>query len=394
MSQLNLNNTEYAFKYKSNNILKRDYWIFNLMRYNKLVNTGLSISNFLVKNNMSLPVVMGVKPTVFSIFCGGTSLENSIKKIEHLKKYGVDTILDYGVEGKDSDEDFIKTTQSIKDAILFAAQHHDIKIVSSKFTSLIPFHILEKIHAGKDLSDKEIQRFEACKERIYSITELAYQNKISLFVDAEESWIQKGLDDLTLELMRKYNKEYPIVYNTFQLYLDTRLEVLEKMIVTAESEGFIYGAKLVRGAYMEKEEDYANANGVKNPVQVSKEQTDKDYNAAIRLSLSHIENVAVCIASHNEESTLYATQIAEQLQIEKNHPHLSFSQLLGMSDHISFNMANAGYHVYKYMPYGPVREVLPYLIRRAQENTSISNQMGRELQLHYLEMKRRRLLMF
>ncbi|MCO5233768.1 MAG: proline dehydrogenase family protein [Chitinophagales bacterium] len=392
MIQINLNDTECAFQYKSNRILARDYWIFNLMHYNRLVNAGLRISSILIQNKLSLPVILGVKPTVFSLFCGGTSLEKSINKIEHLKNYGVGTILDYGVEAKDRDEDFDKTAQAIIDAILFASSHPSIKIVSSKFTSLIPFPILEKIHSGHELNIEESERFDKCKKRIFKITELAFQNKISLFVDAEESWIQNGLDDLTLELMRKYNKDFPIVYNTFQLYLKNRLGVLEDMIAIAEKEGFILGAKLVRGAYMEKEEDYARAKGIENPIQISKENTDRDYDKAICNVLNHINNVAVCIASHNEESTMYSTKVAAELQIENNHPHLCFSQLLGMSDHISFNMAKAGYRVYKYMPYGPVREVLPYLIRRAQENTSVSDQMGRELQLHQIEMKRRKLL--
>jgi proline dehydrogenase len=239
---------------------------------------------------------------------------------------------------------------------------------------------------------KESARFKTCKQRIENIAELAFQNKIALFVDAEESWIQQPLDDLTLELMRKYNKEQIIIYNTFQLYLKPRLSEFQKAIQIAKKERFIYGAKLVRGAYMEKEADYAKKNNLSNPIQNSKSHTDQDYDAAVAIALENIESVSVSIATHNEESTLNAIELAQKLQIPENHPHLNFAQLLGMSDHISFNLAKAGYRVSKYMPYGPVADVLPYLIRRAQENSSVSGQMSRELQLHHIEMKRRRLL--
>jgi proline dehydrogenase len=285
-----------------------------------------------------------------------------------------------------------ETAQAIQDAIVFAAQNEGVKIVSSKFTSLIPFKILEKLHAKTPLSEEESARFKTCKQRIENIAEIAFQNKIALFVDAEESWIQQPLDDLTLELMRKYNKEQVIIYNTFQLYLKPRLSEFQKAIQIAKKERFIYGAKLVRGAYMEKEADYSKKNNLFNPIQNSKSHTDQDYDRAVEVALENIESVSVSIATHNEESTLNAIELAQKLQIPENHPHLNFAQLLGMSDHISFNITKAGYRVSKYMPYGPVSDVLPYLIRRARENSSVSGQMSRELQLHYQEMKRRRLL--
>jgi proline dehydrogenase len=393
MSEIvNFNNTQLAFAYKNNWVLTRDYGIFSLMSFNKLVNTGISIASFMVKTGLSFPVVLGIRPTVFPLFCAGESLKSSIPKINMLYKYGIESILDYGVEGKESDEDYDRTAQAIQDAIVFAAQNEGVKIVSSKFTSLIPFKILEKLHAKTPLSEKESARFKTCKQRIENIAELAFQNKIALFVDAEESWIQQPLDDLTLELMRKYNKEQIIIYNTFQLYLKPRLSEFQKAIQIAKKERFIYGAKLVRGAYMEKEADYAKKNNLSNPIQNSKSHTDQDYDAAVAIALENIESVSVSIATHNEESTLNAIELAQKLQIPENHPHLNFAQLLGMSDHISFNLAKAGYRVSKYMPYGPVADVLPYLIRRAQENSSVSGQMSRELQLHHIEMKRRRLL--
>lgn len=390
--KVDFNNTELAFAYKNSWILTRDYSIFGLMRFNALVNAGIAVADTMVKSGLSFPIVLGIKPTVFPLFCGGSSLKKSIPKIEQLYKYGIDSILDYGVEGKESDEDYEKTARAIREAILFATKHDGVRIVCSKFTSLIPFRFLEKMHAEIAFTSEEQIRFEKCKARIDQIAELAFQNKIALFIDAEESWIQKPLDDLTLELMRKYNREQPIIYNTIQLYLQSRLSFYQDAVKLAKSEGFIYGVKLVRGAYMEKEAEYARKHNRSNPIQTSKENTDRDYNAAVEYALNNIEYTSVCIATHNEDSTMKAVLLAEALQIPKNHPHLNFAQLLGMSDHISFNLAKAGYKVSKYMPYGPVSDVLPYLIRRAQENSSVSGQMGRELQLHHREMKRRRLL--
>lgn len=390
--KVDFNNTEFAFAYKNSWTLTRDYAIFSLMRYNGLVNAGISMADALVKSGMSLPVVLGIRPTVFPLFCGGSSLEKSIPKIEQLYQYGIDSILDYGVEGKDSDEDYEKTAQAIRDAILFATKHEGVRIVCSKFTSLIPFHFLEKLHAGVPFTAQEQARYDKCKARIDALAELAFQHKIALFIDAEESWIQKPLDDMTMDLMRKYNREEPIIYNTIQLYLQPRLEFYKRTVQIAKEEGFIYAAKLVRGAYMEKEADYARKHNRPNPVQTSKENTDKDYDAAVDFALRNIEHVSVCIATHNEDSALKAVHLAEELNIPASHPHLNFAQLLGMSDHISLNLAKAGYKVSKYLPYGPVKEVLPYLIRRAQENSSVSGQMGRELQLHHREMKRRRLI--
>lgn len=389
---VNFNNTQLAFAYKNNWVLTRDFGIFRLMSFNRLVNAGIGIADFLVKTGLSFPVVLGIKPTVFPLFCGGNSLKGSISKINLLHQYGIDSILDYGVEGKENEKDFEKTAQAIQEAILFATHHDGVKIVCSKFTSLIPFKILEKLQAKTSLTEEENSRFENCKQRIYKIAELAFQNKIALFVDAEESWIQNPLDELCLELMRKYNSEQAIIYNTYQLYLKARLSEFESDLELAKIEGFILGAKLVRGAYMEKEADYAKKHQLQNPIQSSKSDTDKAYDIAVANSLKNIEHISVCIATHNEASTMKAVELAEKLNISEKHPHLKFSQLLGMSDHISFNLAKAGFQVSKYMPYGPVRDVLPYLIRRAQENSSVSGQMSRELQLHQQEMKRRRLL--
>lgn len=386
------NNTLLAFASKSNAELTRDYAMFRLMNNQQLVNTGIKLAAGMLEAGLSAPVTWGMKPTAYSIFCGGSSLQEARKKIDNLKRFGVDSILDYGVEGKETEADFERTAAEIHKAIDFAAVNDATQIVCSKFTGLIPFHILESLHKESPLSKGEHAEYMRCVDRINSICAHAAEKKVALFVDAEESWIQKPLDDLTSSLMKKYNREHPIVYNTIQLYLKDRLEFFKSAHANAEKEGYIYAAKLVRGAYMEKESVRAKKLQYENPVQPSKEATDRDYNYAVEYALRNIDTIAVCIATHNEESCRLAVSKMNELGITSNHPHVTFSQLLGMSDHLSFNLAESGFRAAKYMPYGPVKDVIPYLIRRAQENASVSGQMGRELQLLTSEMKRRRLL--
>lgn len=340
------------------------------------------------------PIAIGMKPTIYATFCGGNSLEDANEKITHLYQYQAHSILDYGVEGKENEADFKRTEEAIKAAILFAKKNQAVQFVSSKFTGLIPFSILEKLHAKIALNEDEQQQYQSSKQRIESIAQLAYENNVSLFVDAEESWIQQPLDDLTFELMLKYNKQKPIIYNTIQLYRKDRLEFFKHELTKAKQVGIIYAAKLVRGAYMEKEAKRAMKMNYENPIQANKTSTDKDYNKALRLAINNITNIAICVATHNEESTLLTTQLMEENKIPNNHAHIHFAQLLGMSDNITFTLAKNGYNAHKYMPYGPVKDVIPYLIRRAQENTSVSGQMSRELKLLKEEVKRRKLIAF
>ncbi|HQV79124.1 MAG TPA: proline dehydrogenase family protein [Chitinophagales bacterium] len=391
MDNLNFNNTQTAFAYKSNSELLRDYRIFQLINQSWLVKYGTQVAASLIQFGIKTPVAMGMKPTVYATFCGGNNLNEASSKINKLERYHVRTVLDYGVEGKEREEDFQRTESAIKQAILFAKDKDAVHIVSSKFTGLIPFSILEKLHAKNTLSDEENSIYEKSKSRINSIAQLAFENDISLFVDAEETWIQQPLDDLTYELMLKYNKEKPIIYNTIQLYRKDRLDVLKKYIKQAQSDNIIYAVKLVRGAYMEKEAARALTLNYENPIQSSKENTDNDYNEALKVAVKNIKNTAICVATHNEESSILATQLMQAYQLPNNHEHIQFSQLFGMSDNITFNLGLAGYNVHKYMPYGPVKDVIPYLIRRAQENTSVSGQMGRELKLLKEEVKRRKL---
>jgi proline dehydrogenase len=394
MTTLNFDNTQNAFAYKPNYELIRDYQIFRLINQGWLVKFGTRAASKMMDAGFKIPVAIGMRPTIYAVFCGGDTLPLATKKINQLYQYKVQSILDYGVEGKESEEDFQRTENAIKEAILFAKDNDAVDIVCSKFTGLIPFSILEKLHANEVLTSKEKEIYQAAKDRIYSISKLAFENNVSLFVDAEESWIQQPLDDLTFELMREFNKEKPIIYNTVQLYRKDRLQFLKDTVEKAKQAGFIYAAKLVRGAYMEKEEVRAKQLGYENPIQTSKENTDKDYDEALRFAIGNIEQVAVCVATHNEKSTLLATQLMHQKKLPNNHPHVHFSQLLGMSDHISFNIAKENYNSSKYMPYGPVKDVIPYLIRRAQENTSVAGQMGRELKLLKDEVRRRKLFVW
>lgn len=388
---MDFNNTQTAFAYKSNRELIRDYQIFRLINIGWLVDVGTKTASRMLDMGIKTPVAVGMRPTVYAVFCGGDSLELATKKINHLYQYGVQSILDYGVEGKESEEDFQRTEEAIRQAIFFAKNYNAVDIVCSKFTGLIPLSVLEKLNAKETLTSSEQQIYETAKKRIYSLAQLAYDNNVSLFVDAEESWIQQPLDDLTRDLMLEFNRERPIIYNTVQLYRKDRLDFLKKEVENAKQAGFIYAVKLVRGAYMEKEEIRAVKMGYENPIQLSKKNTDTDYDEALKYTIGHIKHVAVCVATHNEESTLLTTRLMEENQLPNNHPHIHFSQLLGMSDHITFNLAKEGYNTSKYMPYGPVKDVIPYLIRRAQENTSVSGQMGRELKLLKQEVRRRKL---
>ncbi len=392
LSNLNFNNTQNAFAYKSNRELVRDYQIYRLINQSWLVRFGTRAASGLMNAGIKGPIALGMRPTIYATFCGGDTLEEAAKKINNLFRYNVKSVLDYGVEGKESEADFQRTEDAIRQAILFAKNNDAVDIVCSKFTGLIPFSILEKLHKEEALSEEENKLYSKSKERIYAIAQLAFDNDVSLFVDAEESWIQKPLDDLTFDLMSKYNKKKPIIYNTVQLYRKDRLAFLKEEIEKASNAGFIYAVKLVRGAYMDKEARRARKMNYENPIQVSKENTDRDYNEAVKFAIENISNVAICVATHNEESTILASQLMEAKKLATNHPHIHFSQLYGMSDNITFNMAIAGYNTHKYLPYGPVRDVIPYLIRRAQENTSVSGQMSRELKLLREEVRRRKLL--
>lgn len=391
---LDFSNTAVAFAYRKKFDLIKAYNMFYLMKYDWLVKVGTNVTMKAVESGIVAPFSIAMKPTVYKLFCGGPSLERSVEKIDRLYEYGVQCILDYGVEAQENSQGFEQTEAEIKKAIKFAHEQASVPIVVSKFTGLIRFSILEKLHKGVALNEDEKSSFEASKKIIDSICQLAHDRNVGLFVDAEESWIQQPLDDLVDEMMAKYNQKTAIVYNTIQLYRKDRLDYLKSAHQKANAGGYIYAAKLVRGAYMEKEAKRAKEYGYESPIQETKTATDRDYDLAVKYCLTHLNEISVCIATHNEDSCLSAVKILEESRFDRRDNRVFFSQLLGMGDHISFNLAQAGYNVAKYMPYGPVKEVIPYLVRRAQENTSVAGQMGRELSLLRKEMRRRGLIVF
>jgi proline dehydrogenase len=387
---LSFDNLENAFASKSNQEIKQAYWLFKLIGYPKLVALGSSITGKAL--DWHLPVKGIIKATIFKQFCGGENIEECTKAIEKLHQYGVGSILDYSVEGAKEEYEFDASCEEIIATVMKAKGNKSIPFSVFKVTGLGRFDILEKVSAGIKLSEDENAAYDRIRARVKKICETAYQSDVCIFIDAEESWIQQAIDYLATENMERYNASKAIVYNTIQLYRHDRLAFIKTSYEHAKSGNYHLGLKLVRGAYMEKERARAASNGYASPIQPSKEATDKDYNLALTYCLEHIQQIAICAGSHNEESNLLLTELMKKYAIANNDQRIYFSQLLGMSDHISFNLAKAGYNVAKYVPYGPVNAVFPYLTRRAQENTSIAGQMGRELSLLVAEKKRRKLL--
>lgn len=385
---LSFEDTEVAFRHTSNADLTRAYWLFTAINNNMLVKAGPPITNFAM--NIGLPIKGIIKATIFKQFCGGETIQECDATIKNLHAGGVGTILDYSVEGEEEESVFDFTRDEIIRTINRATGDPAIPITVFKITGVGRFGLLEKLDAGTLLSAEEEQEWKRVQGRVEDICKKAFTAGVPVMIDAEESWIQLTIDQLALEMMRRYNQFKVIVYNTYQIYRHDRLDLLKKDFDAALSGGFMLGAKLVRGAYMEKERKRAGEHGYHSPIQPDKQATDDDYNQALRFCIEHIDRIAVVAGTHNEQSCRLLTQLMEEKQIAHNNPHVYFSQLLGMSDNLSFNLANAGYNVAKYVPYGPVKAVLPYLFRRAQENTAIAGQMSRELSLIIKERKRRK----
>jgi len=380
--------TQVAFSHKSDEELKKTAWLFGLMNRPWLVGMGAKVG--LAAIRMRLPFVESVvKNTIFEQFCGGTTLLNSQKAIYAMKDRDVLSVLDYGVEAKESEEDFNTTMNELIRSIEFAATHDSVPVVSSKITGLARFGLLEEISKNGELPDEDHEEFRSVVKRMEAICHNAANNGVAIFFDAEESWIQSALDQLVEKMMRRFNKERVVVYNTFQLYRKDRLRYLTESFNRAQEEGYVLGAKLVRGAYMEKERERARERGYESPIHPTKAATDDAFNTAVRFCVENYKEMASCNASHNAESCLLQAQLIAEKNIPRNHPNLNFCQLLGMSDHLTFNLAKAGYNVAKYVVYGSIRDVVPYLIRRAQENTSVTGDMSREYALVIAEMKRR-----
>jgi Proline dehydrogenase len=382
-------NTEIAFRYRSDKELKRAQFLFSSMGSPLLTKVGMGLTKWAIA--WSLPVKGIIKSTIFNQFCGGETMEEAAATASVLNKYGVGVILDYGVEGKEGEEEFDKAVPEFVKAIKYAASQKNIPFISIKITGFARFALLEKVHAGEALTPAEKTEWDKVYDRIDKICAAGKEYKTMVLIDAEESWIQQPVDDLADAMMEKYNHSKAYIYNTFQMYRHDRLEYLKKSFDRAEAKGYLLGAKLVRGAYMEKERRRAEEMGYPSPIQPNKEATDRDYDVAVFYCLQRLDKLALFIGTHNEHSCLEAARYMEQHNIDPHTDRVYFSQLFGMSDNISFNLANSGYHVAKYLPYGPVKDVLPYLMRRAQENTSVAGQTGRELGLINAEMKRRKI---
>lgn len=385
---LDFDNTEIAFAHLDDRALKRSAWLFGLMNKPYLVRYGSALGLWAVENKLPFAERV-IKATIFDQFVGGRTLLDSQKAIEHLARYGVMTILDYGAEAKETETDFNHTMNENLRAIDFAARNSHIPVVSTKITGLARFGLLERIQNSERLSREDLNEYRSALKRIDAICYHAAKKGVSVYIDAEESWIQKTIDHIVWLMMRAYNRQRPVVYNTFQMYRSDRLEFLSQSFDRAREEGFILGAKLVRGAYMEKEAQRAAEKGYENPINPGKAATDDLYNTGLRFCLQHIEHIGLCNASHNAASNLLQVELMAQFNIPRDHPHTMFSQLYGMSDNLTFNLAKAGFRAAKYMPYGQVSDVIPYLIRRAQENTSVTGDAGREYSLILKEMKRR-----
>lgn len=386
--QPNFDNTEIAFQYKSNSDLRRAAFLFSSMGSPVLTRIGMALTNFAI--NAKIPVKGVIKNTIFRQFCGGESMEEAAVTAKAISKFGVNVILDYSVEGKEDEAEFDRAVQEVKRAIRYAAtQRPNIPFVSVKVTGYARFALLEKWHSGAPLTAAEEKERERVRARIDEICAEAAAQDVMVLIDAEESWIQLPVDEVAEAGMLRYNKTKAIVYNTFQFYLHGSLAVMKEAAEKATAGGYIYGSKMVRGAYMEKERERAAEKGYPSPIQPDKAATDSDYDAAVLYCLQNIDRIASFIGTHNEQSCAKAAAYMSEHGIDPKHPHVWFSQLYGMSDNISFNLAHEGYHVAKYLPYGPVKDVVPYLMRRAQENTSVAGQTGRELSLIRKEMKRR-----
>ncbi|MCS6916958.1 MAG: proline dehydrogenase family protein [Chitinophagales bacterium] len=385
---VSFDDTAVAFAHRSDADLNRAYRIYQLINNRPLTWLGTRLTPWAIQ--AGLPVKGLLRSTLFRLFCGGETLQECEEVIHRLSRFGVYTILDYGVEAKQREDEFDRTTDSILDAIRFAAPLSHVPFVSIKITGICRFALLEKRHAGVALSPEEQQEWQRVNDRLLRICMAAQQHRIGVMVDAEESWIQDPIDELADQMMQRFNRSSAVVLNTFQLYRHDRLAFLRRSFEAAQQGGYVLGAKLVRGAYMEKERRRAARLGYASPIQPDKAACDRDFDEAIRFCLHRLSAVFLCVASHNEKSNLLATQLARQLRYPADHPHLWFSQLFGMSDNITFNLTHAGFRAAKYLPYGPVAEVVPYLMRRAQENTSVAGMSSRELLLLRRERQRRK----
>ncbi|MFW5645563.1 MAG: proline dehydrogenase family protein [Bacteroidota bacterium] len=389
MKEINIENTQIAFKIRTNSELRRAGLMFRLISRPGLVKFGNAFISTMARSG--IPVNWIVKPTVYRQFVGGETIDECSAVIEKLATGKVKSILDYSVEGKENDEDIQKALEETLRVIDYAGKNRNIPFAVFKPTAFIKSSALEKLNIGdQNLPEEEWEEGVKFRDRVNQMCRRAASYDLPILIDAEDSWYQDFIDRVVYEMQKRYNQEKAIVYNTYQMYRWNRLKVLKEDIERARKGKFFLGAKFVRGAYMERERARAKEKGYQDPIQADKESTDRDYNLALEISVKNIDIVSVFNGTHNEKSSLLLTVLMEEHKLKPEDPRCWFSQLYGMSDNLSFNLADADYNVAKYVPYGPVKQVLPYLTRRAEENTSVKGQTGRELSLIEKELKRRK----
>ena len=380
-------NTETAFQLKSDSELERAYFLFKMISNEPLVKIGSAVTKFAL--NINLPVEGLIRSTVFDHFCGGVNELDCMPTVDRLQEVGVSSVLDYSVEGKEEEEQFEATTKKVIELTKFAKNKEAMPFSVFKPTGLGMFKIWQKLTEKEALTNEEKDLWNNIVSRYDRISKVAHESNIRILIDAEESWMQDAADDLCEKMMEKYNKERPIIFNTLQCYRWDRLDYLKGLHKRAKEKGFKLGFKVVRGAYMEKENDRALEKGYKSPICESKKATDDNFNNVLKYIFDNLDDIELFAGTHNESSTYIAMDIMKQKCISKSYDRVWFGQLFGMSDHISFNLGAEGYNVGKYIPFGPVKDVMPYLIRRAEENTSVAGQTSRELTLLKKEKERR-----
>ncbi len=387
-SKINFEDTATAFAHKSDAQLRKSHLVFSVMDYPFIVKAGTAVTNAAL--SLKLPVKGLIKKTLFDHFCGGESIEGSEERMRRLANAKVKTILDYSVEGEASEHGYDDAVEEALRVSDYSKQHASIPFCVIKSTGIGSGKLMEKKQKGEPFTPEEQKRFDKIYERLDKIVAQAVKNDMKFMIDAEETWYQDVVDEMVYRLMKTYNKEKPYVYNTYQLYRHESYANMVKGFEEVTSAGCYFAAKLVRGAYMEKERERAEEKGYQDPIQPTKQATDEDYNKALAFVIDHIDKFAVCAGTHNEDSCQYLVDLMAEKGIDKSDDRVYFAQLLGMSDNISFKLASMGYNVAKYVPYGPVEKVLPYLFRRAEENTSIAGQSSREYRLIQKELKRRK----
>jgi proline dehydrogenase len=388
IAMISFSSTEIAFKIKSDRELRRAYVLFKAISNRTLVKVGGFLSKLAI--HIRFPIGWIVKPTIYSHFCGGENIDDCIPTIRKLSGYNVKSVLDYSVEGGENPHQIEAALEETLRTVTNAKGNKDIPFAVFKPTAFIVSEVLKKKSSGDPLTPEEQAEADLFQQRVEKLCRTAFDNDVRIMIDAEDVCYQHHIDEVVMDMMEKYNRQKAIVFNTYQMYRWDRMDVFRKDLKRAREKDFYLGIKFVRGAYMERERKRAQEEGYPSPIHPDKESTDRDYDAALKFAIENIDRVTIFNGTHNEKSSLYLTQLMEQNNIPRDDDRCWFSQLYGMSDHISFNLAHFGYNVAKYLPYGPVRHVLPYLIRRTEENTSMAGQTSRELSLIMEERKRRR----